>query len=187
PLDPMRDSSPRGNHGKLRGQATVTNAVLPVIVFGKITGPGGSPVERASVEVDSPNREKRIIQADATGEYAFTLPPWEQCNLLVTAGEFFAYRMNFQPASASGAASPSAVPGASPSNGLAAPKRSEGGRQQLDWTLTEKRRTSSVAGEVVGRVITDDQGKFSFGYPRRGDYQVRAQVPGGRVWLHGGR
>ena len=37
PANPGRDASPGAHHGKLIGQATVTNAALPVIVSGNIT------------------------------------------------------------------------------------------------------------------------------------------------------
>src|SRR5207247_7484458 len=92
---------------------------------------------------------------------SFSLPAGESCDLLVTAGDLFAYRMNFQPG-------PDA-------------------RQQVDWTLTETRHVANVSGQVVDRVLTDDQGKFNFANLPPGYYRVRAQIPGGRVWLSGGR
>ncbi len=161
PANPMRDASPRGNHGKLLGRAVVAAAQLPTIVFGKIAGPAGIVRPRASVEVTQPGHELRRISAGADDEYSFTLPRGEACGLYVSAGDLFAQRLDFQPG-------PEA-------------------RQQLDWTLEDIRSVPNATDEVAGRALTDNTGKITPVKVLPGYYQVRAQVPGGRVLLNGGR
>ncbi|MBF8285967.1 MAG: hypothetical protein HW378_4882, partial [Anaerolineales bacterium] len=202
PANPGRDSSPGAHHGKLMGQAFVTNAVLPVIVFGKITDASGKLLARASIEVQRVDGVERRFTANAAGEYAFTLNPAERCDVFVSTGELSAYRLSFQ---------------------LTAEPQ-----QRLDWTLADPEKTPVVlgsapfvvpasagsasanpprvesstarpaeagttnapqfpAGTVVATVLSDEQGNFKFPNLKPGLYQLRVQVPGGRAWLNGGR
>ncbi len=61
PANPGRDASPGAHHGKLMGQATVTNAALPVIVFGNITDASGKPLTNASVEIHQAGQPDRRV------------------------------------------------------------------------------------------------------------------------------
>jgi ligand-binding sensor domain-containing protein len=97
PTNPGRDASPGAHDGKLIGQATTTNAELPVVVSGKIMDAAGGLLGGASVEVHQPGREDRRIAANAAGEYAFTVLPAERCNIFVTTGKLSAYRLGFLP------------------------------------------------------------------------------------------
>ncbi|MFO1514199.1 MAG: LamG-like jellyroll fold domain-containing protein, partial [Verrucomicrobiota bacterium] len=110
PTQPLRDRSPNGHHGRLDGPATITNAAVPVIVFGNITDATGKPVTNAAVEVYESGQPDRRFAANAAGEYAITPPPTARCDLFVTDGERSAYRLGFQSTDKS---------------------------QRLDWVLTE--------------------------------------------------
>ena len=173
PANPGRDASPGAHDGKLIGQALVTNATLPAIVFGKITDAAGSALSKATVEVHQAGQPDRRIAANNAGEYAFTIPRGRRCNLFVTTGTLSAYRLGFEP---------SGEP-----------------RQRLDWTLAETQAENSASrtphsalaglppGKVLACVLTDESGHFDFPNLKPGDYELRAQVPGGRDWLEGGR
>jgi len=181
PSNPGRDASPRAHHGKLMGQATVTNVALPVVVRGTISDAGGKSLAGASVEVRQPNGQTRQVAADEAGEYAFTADPAEPLDLFVTTGRLSAYRLGFRPS---------------------------GERmQKLDWKLAETQSASAGGrnlpiaspragesppdqfppGTVVARVLTDENGHFDFPNPKPGGYQLRAQVIGGWAWCDGGR
>jgi hypothetical protein len=92
---PLRDRSPNGYHGQLVGQTTITNAALPVIVFGNITDAAGSPLTNASVEIHQAGQPDRRVTANTAGEYAVTMPPGARCDLFVTTGELSAHRLGF--------------------------------------------------------------------------------------------
>jgi PAS domain S-box-containing protein len=150
PANPGRDASLGAHHGKLIGQAVVTNAALPVIVFGTVTrlsqGPAlgartalpartsasqpadvavRAPASGASVTVRRPNGEERRFTANDAGEYAATVNPSERCDFFVTTGELSAYRLGFQP---------TAEP-----------------QQRLDWTLADPEKTAVTLGAVRTR------------------------------------
>ncbi len=97
PTLPLRDRSPNGHHGELIGQATITNATLPVIVFGRITDAAGNPMTNATVEIHQSGRPDRRATANEAGEYAFTMASVTRCDLFVTTGELSAHRLGFQP------------------------------------------------------------------------------------------
>ncbi len=120
PANPGRDASPGAHHGKLMGQASVTNAALPVLVSGRITDVSGKPLAGASVEVRRLNGTEYRFTASTAGEYAFTMAPADRCDLFVTTGELSAYRLGFQP---------SGEP-----------------RQRLDWVLTETGAPAARSG-----------------------------------------
>ena len=111
PANPGRDASPGAHHGKLIGQATVTNAALPVIVSGTITDAAGKSLTNARVEIHQAGQPDRRVTANAAGEYAFTMSPAERCDLFVTTANRSAYRLGFQSTGES--------------------------QQRLDWVLTE--------------------------------------------------
>ena len=67
PAQPGRDASPGAHHGKLMGHATVTNAALPVIVFGKITDGSGKSLANASIEVHQPSQPDRRVSVNDAG------------------------------------------------------------------------------------------------------------------------
>jgi hypothetical protein len=78
PAQPGRDASSGAHHGKLIGQATVTNAALPGLVLGNITDTSGKPLANASVNIHQPGQPDRRITANATGEYGFTISSTER-------------------------------------------------------------------------------------------------------------
>src|SRR5262249_32713379 len=51
PANPGRDASPGAHHGKLIGEATVTNATLPVVVFGNVADAVGQPLSKATIQI----------------------------------------------------------------------------------------------------------------------------------------
>ncbi len=191
PANPGRDASPGTHHGKLIGQATVTNAALPLIVFGNITDAAGKPLANATVETHHSGQPDRSVTANAAGEYAFTISSTAPCDLFVTTGELSAYRLGFQP-----------TPEAQQRLDwvLADPEKTPvtlgGGRRGEEDTLSSANgpdrflgsaATNFPAGRVIETVLTDEQGNFKFPNVKPGAYQVRAQIPGGRAWLDAGR
>ncbi len=198
PANPGRDASPGAHHGKLIGQATVTNAALPVTVFGKITDADGKPLANASVEIHQSGQLDRRIPATAAGEYAFTMAPAARCDLFVSNGELSAYRLGFQPTAepqrrldwtlADPEKTPVILGGSSRrEEALALKSPIPNPKSQFDQSLLTSAATNFPAGTVVGTVVTDEQGNFKFPNVKPGAYQVRAQIPGGRAWLDGGR
>jgi signal transduction histidine kinase/DNA-binding response OmpR family regulator len=164
PSQPMRDLSPGAHHGTLSGEATITNVPLPTLVHGRITDHEGRLSPAAKVQVRSRDGMTRSFTADAEGTYAATLDPDDPVDLFVTTGELSAHRLGFRPA----ATNP----------------------QRLDWTLHSQSQISNLKSqisEVEATVITDDQGNFTFRDLKPGQYQIRAQVPGGGEWLEAGR
>ncbi|PYI80884.1 MAG: hypothetical protein DME26_20785, partial [Verrucomicrobia bacterium] len=138
PAQPGRDASPGAHHGKFVGQAAVTNAALPVIVFGKIDDASGNPLAKASVEIHQPGQPDRRINANDAGEYAITLASAGRCDLFVTTGKLSAYRLGFQSnreaqqrldwtlAETQGAAGARAVPARSTADGKTTPEKLNG-------------------------------------------------------------
>ena len=120
PSQPGRDATPGAHHGKLIGQAAVTNMPLPVMVFGKITDAADKALPGAKVHVTQVGREDLSFTVNEAGEYAFTTNPSERCDVFVSNGELSAYRLGFQP---------TAEP-----------------QQRLDWTLTDPEKTAVVLG-----------------------------------------
>jgi PAS domain S-box-containing protein len=193
PANPGRDASPGAHHGKLIGQATVTNATLPMIVFGNITDAGGKPLANASVEVHESGQPDRRITPNAAGEYAFTMAPAARCDLFVTTGELSAYRLGFQPTEESqrrldwvlteGVTASSSQR----EEALNRSRKSEVGSQKVSQSLLTSAATSFGPGTVVAVVLTDERGDFAFTNVPPGVYQVRAQIPGERAWYEAGR
>jgi hypothetical protein len=121
PAMPARDATPAANHGRLMGQAVITNVAIPAaLVFGRITDVSGTPVPGASVEVRSATGKERRVLANAAGEYAFPLDAPEPFDVFVTTGELSAYQLGLRP------------------NGEP--------QQRLDWTLADPERTPVVLG-----------------------------------------
>ncbi len=113
-----RDSTPRGNHGKFIGKATVIKGAPPTaLLHGKILDPTGNLVAGASVELRQAGQSVRLMTNNSAGEYAFTISSTARCDLFVTTGQLSAYRLGFQP-------------------------RGEGA-QKLDWTLAETQASKS--------------------------------------------
>ena len=191
PANPGRDASPGAHHGKLVGQATVTNATLPVLLWGNITDASGTPVANATVEIHQTGQPDRVVAADADGRYALMIFATARCDVFVSNRVLSAYRLGFQSTSDA--------------------------QQRLDWILTDPEKTPVTlgggrrreedtvsttngpvrflgsaatnfpAGRIIGTVLTDEQGNFKFSNIKPGAYQVRAQIPGGRAWLGAGR
>ena len=92
PANPGRDSSPGAHHGKLIGQATVTNVALPLILSGNITDAAGKPLANATVEIHQSGQSDRVVAADAAGEYAFTITSTARCDLFVSNRELYSAR-----------------------------------------------------------------------------------------------
>ena len=97
PANPGRDASPRGHDGKLVGKASVTQARLPMVVCGQITGAAGPGAQRSHRPSPSGGGRGPAYPGQFRGEYAFTLPPFERCDLFVTDGRRSAYRLGYQP------------------------------------------------------------------------------------------
>jgi signal transduction histidine kinase/CheY-like chemotaxis protein/ligand-binding sensor domain-containing protein/protocatechuate 3,4-dioxygenase beta subunit len=174
PTNPGRDASLGGHHGRLVGRATVTSAVLPIVLFGTITDAKGKPLAGAAIEARQPGGgDVRRLSADDAGEYAFAISAAERCDLFVTTGKLSAYRLGFRPGGE--------------------------GAQKLDWTLAETQGAKSEfqnpksetaqfpSGTIVARALTDEAGRFDFPNLKPGAYQLRAQVLGGSAWCESGR
>ncbi len=211
PANPGRDASPGAHHGKLMGQATTTNAPLPVIVSGRITAAAGQSLSGASVEIHQPGQPDRSIRANDAGEYAFTLSSREGCDLFATHGKLSAYRLGFQPSGEErqkldwtladpektpvvlgSARVPRAKSGVAPdsrSTDSSVPAKLEerGFRRDAENGTRDARAPHFPAGTVVATVLTDEQGNFKFPNVKPGRYQLRAQVIGGKKWFGGGR
>ena len=183
PANPGRDASPGAHHGKLIGQATVTNTTLPLIVFGNITDAAGKPLANATVEIRQAGQPDRVVAAGTDGRYAFTITSTARCDLFVTTGKLSAYRLGFRPGGE--------------------------GAQKLDWTLADTGSAGILAGgnfprqlagkdagaptaqfpagTVITNMLTDETGAFDFPNLKPGAYQLRAHVLGGKTWFDGGR
>ena len=168
PANPGRDASPGGNHGKLMGQASVTNATLPVIVSGRITDVSGNPLAGASVEVRRLNGTEYRFTANNAGEYAFAMAPADRCDLFVNTGELSAYRLGFQPIGEP----PHRLDWVLTETGVASSSRREESptsnsalrtpSSALNQSLLTSAATSLGAGTVVAVVLTDERGDFAF-------------------------
>ena len=198
PANPGRDASPGAHHGKLIGQAIVTSAALPVLVFGKITDAAGKPLANASVFVRGANGVERRFTGNDAGEYAITVNLSERCDLFVSNGELSAYRLGFQTTAepqqrldwtlADSEKTPITLGRSSrreeaPSES----QKSEVRSQKVSQSLLTSAATNFPVGTVVATVLTDERGEFAFPNVKPGVYHVRAQIPGGRAWLNGGR
>ncbi|MBI2924385.1 MAG: response regulator [Verrucomicrobia bacterium] len=192
-----RDATPRGNHGKLMGRASVIAGALPTtLVHGKITDPAGNSVVGASVEVRQAGRPVRQITFNTAGEYGFLMYSSERCGLFVTTGKLSAYRLGFQtsgeewqkldwtlaPVLGSG---PFGVP-ASAGKASAVAKRLDGANAEPAKAGTPNAPQFQV-GTIVARTLTDETGTFDFADVKPGLYQLRAQVQDGKAWFDGGR
>jgi signal transduction histidine kinase/ligand-binding sensor domain-containing protein/DNA-binding response OmpR family regulator len=120
--NPARDASPGAHHGKVTGHVIITNAILPSVVFGEITDTAGNRLPNATLEVHQPGQPNRRITANNAGEYAFTIPPAERCDLFVTNGKLSAYRLGFQP--------------------------NDQAKQRLDWALADTQSGPTVGRDV---------------------------------------
>ena len=191
PANPGRDASPGAHHGKLIGQATVTNVALPVVLFGNITDAAGKPLANASVEVREPGQPDRRIPANATGEYAFTISSTTRCDLFVTTGKLSAYRLGFRPGGEGAQKLDWTLAETQGATGLDSGRR----RQEADSRSTESRdvrlptsaATNFPSGTVITNMLTDETGAFAFPNLKPGAYQLRAHVLGGKTWFDGGR
>jgi PAS domain S-box-containing protein len=197
PVNPGRDASPGAHHGKFIGQPTVTNAALPgVMVLGRITDASGGAVDGASVFVRGANGVERRFVAGVAGEYAITLNPSERCDVFVSNGELSAYRLDFRPTAEPQQrldwrlADPAKTPvvlGSAISGSAGIPAGELPGKVLAGKDAGAPSNPQFPAGAVVASVLTDEQGNFNFPNVKPGRYQVRAQFPGGRAWLDGGR
>ncbi|MBI3414119.1 MAG: response regulator [Verrucomicrobia bacterium] len=207
PTNPGRDSSTNGLHGKLMGQAMVTNATLPgVVVFGNISDASGKPLANAGVDVHQPGQSDRRIPANSAGEYVFTITSTARCDLFVSNRELSAYRLGFQPTAEPqqrldwtladpektpvvlGSGGARAVPARSGTDSIATQDNSKPPSAPVAAATGDRSRSVFFpAGTVVATVLTDEQGNFKFPNVKPGAYQVRAQIPGGRAWLEAGR
>ena len=202
PGQPMRDRSTNGFHGQLMGQATVTDAGMPLVVSGKITDAAGKPVAGATVTVHQPGQNDHTFTASEGGEYVCVLGPLEPCDIFVTTGELSAYRLGFQPTAEPQQrldwtlADPEKTPVVLGSSGFGVPA-SAGSASAIPQRLESPNAQPAEAGTpnpsqfpagtVVATVLTDEQGNFKFPNVKPGAYQVRAQIPGGRAWFDAGR
>jgi signal transduction histidine kinase/DNA-binding response OmpR family regulator len=171
PGNPGGDASAGGNHGRLMGGATVTNAAPPAVVSGIVRDAEGNALPNATVEVRHPNGESRTLTtSDDQGEYALTVDSRTPSDWFITDGRHSAYRLDDQSAARV---------------------------ERLDWTLAKPWPARAQAensnagrfpmGAVAALTLTDEDGRFDFPNVRPGRYQVRAHVPGGRAWLDAGR
>ena len=182
PANPGRDASPAAHHGKLVGQATTTNAPLPLIVSGKITDAAGHGLVGARVEIHQPGQPDRSIRANDAGEYAFTISPGERADLFATDGEHSAFRLGFQPSGEQLQKLDWVLTGTGVDAGNAVPASN----RQSSESLTSA-ATSPDAVTVVATVITAADGSFDFANVEPSIYQMRCQTPGGRTWFEDGR
>ena len=202
PVNPGRDASPGAHHGKLIGQASVTNAALPVIVSGIITDASGKPLANARVEIHEAGQTDRRVTPNAAGEYAFTMAAAVRCDLFVTTGELSAYRLGFQLTAEPQQrldwtlADPEKTPVVLGSSGFGVPASAGSASANSTALKSSNARPAEAgtpnppqfpAGTVVDTVLTDEQGNFKFPIVKPGAYQVRAQIPGGRAWYEAGR
>ncbi|MSU62494.1 MAG: response regulator [Pedosphaera sp.] len=125
PANPGRDASPGAHHGKLIGQATVTNVALPLILSGNITDAAGKALAGSTVEIHQAGQPDRRVTPNAAGEYAFTISSAARCDVFVTSGELSAYRLGFQP--------------------------TDEPQQRLDWTLADPEKTPVMLGSSARR------------------------------------
>jgi signal transduction histidine kinase/ligand-binding sensor domain-containing protein/CheY-like chemotaxis protein len=191
PAQPGRDATAGGHHATFHGQLPITDATLPAVLHGTITGPDGQPVPGARVTIQQPGQLEREAPANQAGEYTLTLASSAPYDLFVTDGRLSAYRLGFQPGSekwlrldwtlADPEKTPVVVGRSYP------PDSRPTAEPRLESSPPKPAPTAFPAGSVVAAVLTDAQGKFSFGNVRPGRYQLRAQVPGGRAWFDAGR
>jgi signal transduction histidine kinase/CheY-like chemotaxis protein len=194
PALPLRDRSPNSHHGQLIGQATITNAALPVIVFGNITDAAGNSLTNAIVEIHQAGQPDRRATPNPAGEYAFTMAPAARCDLFVTTGELSAYRLGIQ---LSGEPQQrldwvltevgAAAANSSRKEDLTAKSEIRNQKSEIKTSLLTPAATSPEHGTVVATMLTDAQGQFEFPNVKPGAYQLRAQIPGGRAWYEAGR
>ncbi len=190
PANPGRDASPSAHHGKLMGQATVTNAALPVTVFGSITDGTGKPLANSTLEIRQSGQPNSVVAAGTDGGYVFVITSTARCDVFVSNGELSTYRLGFQPTSEAQQRLDWIL--ADPEK---APVTLGGDRRREEDTLSNANGpdrflaspTNFPAGRVIETVLTDEQGNFKFSNFKPGVYQVRAQIPGGRAWLDAGR
>jgi signal transduction histidine kinase/DNA-binding response OmpR family regulator/ligand-binding sensor domain-containing protein/protocatechuate 3,4-dioxygenase beta subunit len=173
PANPGRDATPGAHHGKLIGQATTVPEELPLLLYGSVRDSAGKPLPGARLEVRQADGNTRSVAANEAGDYSLTVNQANRFDLFVTMGRLSAYRLGFRP--------------------------SGQGMQRLDWKLAETQVaqaeirnlksevTQFPSGTVVERVLTDENGNFSFKNVKPGAYQLRAQVLGGSVWCDNGR
>jgi signal transduction histidine kinase/CheY-like chemotaxis protein/ligand-binding sensor domain-containing protein len=204
PANPGRDASPGAHHGQLIGQATITNA--PKMLFGTVTDAVGKPLAGASIEVRSSSGAERHATSNSTGEYAVLFDPGESFDLFVSSGQRSAYRLGFRPSSESwprldwtlvDTERVAPVLGRridqGPSRNVAAEvtRLTSPQRQTAPLSggvsLVTPAATGFPVGTTVATTLTDDTGAFRFPDVKPGVYQLRAQIPGGRAWLNGGR
>ena len=194
PTLPLRDRSPNGHHGQLVGQATITNAALPVIVSGRITDAAGNPLTNATVEIHQAGHPTGASPANAAASMPSRWRPPRRCDLFVTTGELSAYRLGFQPGESqqrldwvlTDAEKAPAVPGLVGTRSTASPSVSAS-RMLHAGDVADAVERVPTGVSVVATVLTDEQGNFEFPNLKPGAYQVRAQIPGGRAWYEAGR
>jgi PAS domain S-box-containing protein len=188
--NPWRDASPGAHHGQLTGQATLTNALLPKMVFGTVTEPLRKPVSGATVELRVSNGGNRHATSNRAGEYVVPLNPGESGDLFVNSGRCSAYRLGFEDSNESWqrldwtlADTEKVIPelGRAVGPSSAPPPLSERDRLKADIM------GSFPVGKMVATTLTDDTGAFRFPNVKPGLYRLRAQIPDGRAWFNGGR
>jgi hypothetical protein len=207
PANPGKDASPGAHHGKLIGQATVTNAAPPASRVREHHGRRRQTAGERECRNHQPGQPDRRVTANAAGEYAHD---FFRCPATCSS------RMANCPPTASVSNPPpsrsSASTGRWPTRRrrrwcwdryLGGPSCHEaqstngavdisGPRVTRPSEITRPSESGKVltnfpAGTVVATMLTDDQGNFRFANVKPALYQLRAQVPGGRAWLNGGR
>jgi hypothetical protein len=191
PANPGADSSLGAHHAKLMGKATTVQMAPPAAMLsGTVADLSGRPVAAARVEVHDAARQVSSVTSDASGHYQVMVSG--HCDLFVTTGKLSAYQLGFEP-SGEGRQHLDWT--------LADPDDRSSRRQEaltprlatrdpqsaMDQSFLTPAATNFPGGQVVTRVLTDDQGKFRFPNVRPGRYQVRAQMLGGKQWFDGGR
>jgi signal transduction histidine kinase/ligand-binding sensor domain-containing protein/DNA-binding response OmpR family regulator/protocatechuate 3,4-dioxygenase beta subunit len=94
--NPGRDASPSAHHGKVIGRATITNAALPSILFGKVSDAAGQALTGATIDIHESGKPARSIRANEAGEYACSISAGESGDLFVTNGKLSAYRLQLK-------------------------------------------------------------------------------------------
>ncbi|HAV64783.1 MAG TPA: hypothetical protein DCY13_20745, partial [Verrucomicrobiales bacterium] len=190
-----RDGSPQQKDGILIGGATVVSVAPGTGEFaaagigtrsrtrrqnamaGTIRDPAGRGVAGAVLELRVDGRPLAKAIADLSGWYQLTVPSIGTCEVFVTDGRYSAYVPDFPAAEAVG--------------------------HRVDWTLADTLSVDPLlkpvdksgkepgrtfpTGQVVARVVTDENGAFHLPNLKPGRYQVRCPTMEGYEWYDGGR
>ena len=164
---------------RLAGSRLASRTVISLgnMMTGTVYGPEGNAVADAAVELRQQGRALFKTQTDRSGYYRVAIPSTETCEVFITNGRFSAYQFNFPAA--------------------------EAVEHQVDWTLADTLSVDPLflpergdgnhstaqfpSGTVAAKVLTDENGAFTFQNMKPGMYQVRCPTMEGYEWYGGGR